>query len=300
MLKDVIQTRNIERIIPQRVGKTQKYKVQTAGFEGQEYVLESVNANPRHLILVNDEPVCTCTEYYVPIPNYVLKDMTNSVLEKIDIEPIGATEDFPKQYQWVYNVILEKDKAIMPDIPDDRYDLGISITNSYDLSMGVHVMSYFYRLVCNNGLYMKFPAEQQHFKHMRAKGNVDELMELIGDTIETVVRNRVQHQQLLIRTQKSGLRPHQTHRVLKQLCIRKYELELLKPFGILGTIEDDNVLNIVIDNDKMKTEYDLINALTNIANDVRTPTRAWDLQRETLNMVVSKRNPSPYEKLISP
>jgi len=300
---DDLETKKIERIEPTFIKKERKYRVHTVtlehdGMERKQYMLDNLGANPRFVLLVNNDPICTCTEYYTPIPNQILKDMMRDAIEKMDMDPGLAVEEYPTEHQYVCTFMLEENVSIIPSIPDDKYDLGVSITNSYDLSMGIYVMTYFHRLVCDNGLYIKLPAEQQHFKHMRAKGNDKELIQSIKESINRVIKNRIVHQKLLANTVTNELKSGQVLRVLRQLDVRKYEADLLEKQGIIGTIEDGKIVDVIVNSAKIKTEYDLINAITYIANDVRTVTRAWDMQRNILNLVIQKRVPRPFETVI--
>lgn len=263
--------------------------------DGSGYKLEHVNKRPKHLILYNGQGIATCSDNYTPIVNEKLKERVVSVLQTMDLKPLEIQEENPKEFQWRATFILEKNY----EIPighfrqGERFDWGLGITNSYDLSKGINVMYYAKRLICSNGLYAWDTLNKKRFIHIEKEKNEETILSKIEEGVQSVVSGAQTFFKNLEVMSLITPSNEQAFHLIKRLSIRKYEAAILEDHGVSVEFDKGDIKEVKLISSKVPSEYHLLNAITAMSNDVNTTARMFDLQTGLMEKIMEARTIIP-------
>lgn len=273
-----LQTVSIEAIVPQ-----DDCYVITA--EGKEFEVEQITKNPRYLILADDEPVSTCGANYTLVSHETVISKFEGILRSLGVTWVERKLRNPREWQMVGDYILERNVSPLRTIPDDRYDYGLTVTNSIDLSMGIFVLAAYTRIVCENGLYIVEIEARKKVPHLASRGDPRAVLDKLDRVIPRVVGQRQRNDERISRLLDVVATPDHVQRVLNAMNVRKYEFEKLADDGISGEFEDEGRKLVKVNLDKELNGYDLLNSVTRLANRVNTDSRQFELQTKALRYV---------------
>jgi hypothetical protein len=294
--QDIIETKEIEDIQVMKFKNNRKryvpYKVTT--IDGGKHWLKKVSQNPKHLIFVNHKPVATCSVNYTPISHSILKDTALTALTGLNLKPVDIDIKTPNTYQWIMTVTLEKNRKFpVGHLKQfEKFDWGIALTNSYDMSMGVNAMIYTYRQICSNGMYGYDPIDRKRFTHIEKARDEDMILERVRGCISDTVTHVKDYFDKLEETTKIQPTPLQLIKTFKKLKMRKTELEWLREMGIETRFKNHDrgdIVNVELDSKLAKTEYDVINAITSISGRVDSMSRMLELQMGIMETLQTTR-----------
>lgn len=280
--QDIIKTKEITDIQVMKFRRTKRnfkpYKVTTK--DGGKHWLNKVSQNPKHLIFVNHQAIATCSGNYTPVANDVLQETVVNTLSKLKLNPIDIEINTPKTHQWIMTVTLEKDKKIpIGHLRQfEKFDWGIALTNSYDLSMEINAMIYVYRQVCSNGLYGYDPIDRKRFIHIERERDTSIITQKVGDCLSDTIGHVQNYFDNLVEMSKIAPTEEQLKLVFKRINLRVTESAWMKDYGIDIEWHKGDVSSVHLDNDLANTEYDIINAITSTSGRVETTSRMFELQ----------------------
>lgn len=285
---EVLHTKEIRNITVVQAGKKKEYIVVCN--DSTPHRMDKVGQNPKFLLFYNREPTATCGNNYVPLFNDEIKEKTLQVLKTLDMEPLEIQDKYPKDNQWRMTAVLEKDVQIpIGHLSDpELWDWGISITNSYDLSMGIYVSLYLYRQICSNGLYAFKITQKKHFLHVESERKPEKILEKLDEAIKTMIENKAIFFERLNSMSKTVPTREQVRQVLRRMNVRKYESEILADHGIIVEWNKSEIKEVQLGT-KIHSEFDVLNAMTSLANDVTSTGRQFELQHGMMEKILECR-----------
>ena len=289
---DTVITKEIKEIKAVRdegTNRILRYNITTT--DGLLHTLANISQNPKQIIIVNDTAIATCSHNYVPIINDMLLEAVLNKLKEFGIEVKDIKQEGIGKHSWRVTAIIETDVEVPVGHMQtpEKFSWGIAVTNSYDKSVGVNIYLYSLRMVCTNGLYMTVVADSRAFRHIEKNHSVETLMERISDNLKATIECASSFFEQLDRITKSTVTPKQVQRMLEQFNIRKYEALYLGDIGIDVKWDHKKIESVNLNAKKMATEYDLLNAFTSLAQRVGTKTRAFELQTDIIQKIISAR-----------
>lgn len=285
----------IEKIIPTGTGRDKEYLIKTgleARGEGKtRFRLNKVSGNPKFLILRGNKAIATCTERYVPVPNKALKRTALEVFEDVGYQVRSENKTPIGKHAMIQSFILKDDYVVENSrvTEEDRLQWGIALSNSYDLSMGLNVMERVWRMICSNGMYGWGWGKTRRHTHFEKGHDKDEILARVGNSIRDVLDRRDNLASKFMDSTNRDIDPMLVERLLSQLEMRKYECKLLEGHGIFPKWKEGKVDSVKLDEKIMSTEYDLINAITNVAKQVKTVKRQVELEQGIMERVQGLR-----------
>lgn len=274
-----LETIGIEKIEP--VAGSDKYIIRTK--DNEIHRLGRTTPNARFLIKVDDVPVSTCSKNYTLVDNGALLKRVENVMDNLGIEWVGFTLKHPKPYQMVATYKLEEDVSPFPGKTEDKYDYGLTITNSYDLSMGIYALTQYTRLICTNGLYVTEVESKRRMAHLAIGANPSGVYARLEKIVPDVLKNRANEIRRMEAMSSYPISKEEVEIVLNRLSFRKYEVEEIKGQGIIAKYEERKVevMHVKVGMDG----YQFLNAITATANSVKTQRRQFDLQSQAMGII---------------
>lgn len=290
VLDEILADRHIELFDIDKVEVGQKdYLVQTKDLVRWR-MQRNVKGSPQRLIVIDGKPVTTCTRRYRPLQHKEVYLLAMEALLENGKEPISVQASRPDEYRAVMEFMLEKEQPIFEN---DYYNVSLKVTNSLDLSMGIYVMMGFWRKSCRNDLCIW---DKEHLLHTASfMGRQEELARKVGESVTVVLRSKDEAQRRLKRTIEFAAEHQNVTEVLRKLQIRKSEMEFLDHFGIRPIYKKDTrkgldeLIGVMLDKNKIKTEYDVLNALTNLAGRVGNLKRKFEIEMRVLSLIEKAR-----------
>jgi len=289
---ELLETKEIKEIVLSTQGNRKEYLVRVV--DGTTHRMLKVNQNPHYLILYNGQPMATCSDNYVPLFNAEIEKCAMNAMEKIGYPPLEVVKTNDRKNQWRMTATLQKDF----EVPvghfrnGEMFNWGVTITNSYDTSVGVHVMMYMYRQVCSNGLFAWGLGSVKHFLHIEKELKHTAILSKIENGIARVVDERSLFFKGLDEMSKVYPSQQQMKLLLKRLNIRKYEAAILSPHGINVKFDKSELIDVTLDS-KVNSEYDVLNALTAMSKETSTTARQFELQSGLMEKIIATRNAVP-------
>lgn len=289
---ETLETQPISDILLKEHGRNSEYMVRTQS--GLSYRMDNVGQNPKYLVLYNGEALATCGVNYVPLFNSELKQCVLDALTAIDRSPLSISEEDCGRFSYRMTALLNRDFEIPVGHfkTSEKFNWGISLTNSYDLKTGVHLYLYIYRQVCENGMYGWSLGGKRNFLHVEKEQDPETILAKVTEGVGTIVEEHGLFFKRLEEMSTAPVSPSQAQLVLKRLGIRKYEAALLADHGLLSTFKGTEVDSVSFET-RMNTEYDLMNALTAISKDTNTTSRMLEIQTGLMEKILMARATVP-------
>lgn len=260
----------------------------------EPFRMDKVGSNPKFLIMKTDKegdfkPIATCSEFYVPLPHKKVRNSFISAIENCGAEIQEMNVEYPRPHAMVAKATLTQDVELSDEYADDLFNFGIAISNSYDMSLGLHLMEYAYRQICSNGLYGWGWGSSKRHIHIERNRDPEIILSRIGNSVKELLEKKTTIRDDLVRRASIEADAMLVHRLLISIGTRKYEAEKLEGLGIKVTWDEGKITKVDLDKKKIQTEYDVINAITNLANDVKTGNRKIELQMGLLDKMDNVR-----------
>jgi len=150
---DVLELKDIAAICPKWTeANTKVTKYVITDVEGAEYWLDEIGASPERLVVANGWPTVTCSRHYRPIPHQTIESIFLEAVKeiwRIEGNPELLTRKYPNAPWRMVKVYGVEERVIA----GHKVKLGVTITNSYDMSLGIHIDG-FLMLPNNAGLFL--------------------------------------------------------------------------------------------------------------------------------------------------
>jgi len=289
---ETLETKPIVDILLSKHGRAETYLVRVD--DGTTHRLERVGQNPRYLIFYNDQPLATCGNNYVPLFHAEVEACVMGTLQTLGVEPVAVEIEKPSEYRWRMRAVLEKDLVLpMGHLKqDDKFDWGISASNSYDLTESVHAFLYIYRQVCANGLYAWSQDGKKSVFHVDKNLNHDAVLQRVQDGIVQLVGERIGFFDRLKEMSLIAPSREQAKLLMKRLGVRKYEAALLADRGVLVEFDKAEVKSVDF-TPRVNSEFDLLNALSSMSQETNTKHRELEIQTGLMEKILQARTFAP-------
>lgn len=313
---ETLETKPIVDILLQKHQPHRKQTYLVRVEDGTSHRVERVGQNPKYLVFYNGQPMATCGYNYVPLFNSEVEACLRGALSELGREPVEvqyaqgfhhadirtlqAMPDYhvmdakKRSYKWRMTATLEKDFEVPVGHlkQNEKFDWGIGITNSYDLSEGIHVMLYIYRQICSNGLYGWSVSGQRNFIHVEKELSHDAILGKITEGVKTIVADHMTFFTRLDEMSKVMPTRDQAKLLMRRLAIRKYEASILADHGVMIEFDKSDIKDVTF-SQKVNSEYDVLNALTAMSKSATSLSRQLDLQTGLMEKILQARTVVP-------
>jgi hypothetical protein len=187
---DVVEVRVVSKITPLYNDKSIAVSWDVEVDNDETFNIESnaVRAIPERLVVVNGEhPTVTATHHY--------EALTHAQVERYMLSAIGyfagtkvSKRIFERSMHRMVNIYLLGETVTIPNT-DSVLEFGYSISNSYDLSLGVHINGYLYERATRTGFYVGHLASfsDSFLKHFWTP---EEIVKKIKEKIDSINEGR--------------------------------------------------------------------------------------------------------------
>lgn len=132
----------------------------------------------KYIVREDTSEVISCkTDDYMLVPNKRIIDAVTPVIEKLDGQLVDVSMFGNARTSYKYRFPQEV------GYEDDILNPEIIIRNSYDGTVGVHILAGVFRLICSNGMIIGTIVKEINSKHLIHNKNLEVLEDNIHDTI---------------------------------------------------------------------------------------------------------------------
>jgi hypothetical protein len=284
----------IVQVDPIKIGEEKKFEILYKTENGLERsIMEKVGNSPRFLITFQKQPVATASQFYTLLSHEEVEAVISKELKLAGYDDTDLVRTQPRPWQRIWSVKLktfdlnEHDHMTSKKVP---WKLGFSATNSYDLSLGLNSNGYAFRTVCTNGLVLGEKLFGRTLKHINADNDPELLKGMMGENLRWTIENVDNIAGVVEDFNAHDTSPDQVTQIGQKLGIRKYESKILANSGILYEYEFKGPdIKTVKFTRGVKTELNVLNAFTSLANGVNTSSRSYEIQSKIADMITSTR-----------
>jgi len=285
-------------IIRDADGKKTGYTVMTV--DGN-YTMDRIGASPAKLVLVGEDPIATATRGYTPVQNKSVALKTYEVLlesdmpvKKFSARNVGGRNAnkvaphrlaFHGQFDIAGRFEMEgASEAQLVDFGEDIFETALKVTNSYNMTSGLWAMVQTKRLICLNMAVRNMTAFSEHIVHRSANEDQMEVLDRTADVIRKAEGAMTDLYQDIRGMRETPFDKESAKWLLDSLKLRQYEAEYIEDYGGIRVNHEPELEIVTMGN--VATQWDMVNVITDLANHVKTDSRAFDLQRFALDRVL--------------
>lgn len=262
--------------------------------DGTENMLTKVGGSPRFLITYDKQPVATASQYYTLMAHEEVGNLLGEVMNEqgFDDRTHLIKMEAPRPWQRRWTIPLDKAQVVENRLGHkENYDIGFSITNSYDLSLALNVELSMMRMVCKNGLYLPIVTREGQIKHITSDNEPEVILGRLRDSMIEAIKNNLKSVNMVQQLANHTPTKPQMLEISRRLGLRKYESRVLLPKGIVYEFNKDKSypVDVRLVGNEVSTEIDLLNAFTSLANQVQTASRKMDIQSRIYQLIVNSR-----------